>query len=492
MAVSPSRQPALMWFRDDLRLADNPALVAACAGERPVVLLYILDDVSPGVRPLGAAARWWLHHSLASLSASLEKRGNRLVLRRGRAAKIIPEVATAAGATRIFWNRRYGTAGELDTKIARALTRKGIAVETHKASLLHEPDEIANRAGKPFQVYSAFWRTALADGAPRPPLPAPKKIPATRTKIETDTLASLGLLPKAPDWSAGVGAAWTPGEPAATSQLNAFVEKRLSGYATRRDEPGADGSSMLSPHLRFGEISPFQVWKRVNDSGSPAAKFLSEVGWREFSYHLLGQFPALADQNIKAGFDTFPWEEPYADDVWAWRRGRTGFPIVDAGMRQLWQTGWMHNRVRMIVASFLTKHLLVDWRIGEEWFWDSLVDADPASNPSNWQWVAGSGADAQPYFRIFNPVLQGEKFDPDGTYVRKFIPEIAALPDRFIHKPWTATDRALASAGIDLGKTYPWPMVDHKAARTRALEAFSQMRRQSAKTEPERSHTAAD
>jgi deoxyribodipyrimidine photo-lyase len=466
-----------MWFRDDLRLADNPALSAACAGGRPVVLLYILEDRTPAVRPLGAAARWWLHHSLEHLGAGIERRGNRLILRRGHAHKIVPEIAGAIGATTVFWNRRYGPASEIDEKTGRALKRKGVAAETYKANLLFEPDEITNRAGDPFQVYSAFWRTALDHAVPRPPLKTPRKISPLRKKLETETLNSLSLLPRAPDWSDSIANTWTPGETAAMTRFDAFFEGGLRSYAMRRDEPARNGTSTLSPYLRFGEISPFQIWHRVSGRSKPAAKFLSEIGWREFAFHLLGQFPALAEQNLKQAFDSFPWDEPMSDDMWAWRRGRTGYPIVDAGMRQLWQTGWLHNRVRMIVASFLVKHLLIDWRIGEEWFWDTLVDADPANNPSNWQWVAGSGADAQPYFRIFNPVLQGKKFDPKGRYVRKYVPEIAKLPDRFIHEPWAATPLELSAAGVKLGDTYPEPIVDHAAARARALDAFAEMQR---------------
>jgi deoxyribodipyrimidine photo-lyase len=464
-----------MWFRDDLRVADNPALAAAALG-RPVIAVYLLDDETPETRPIGGAARWWLHHALASLSESLEARGGRLILRRGRADKALPRLAGDVDADAVFWNRRYGAAAEADARVEDALASAGIRVETHKANLLFEPDEIVSRAGKPFQVYSAFWRAALGRGEPRPPLPAPKKIPSSHLSVATETLESLDLLPRSPDWAGAIRATWQPGESAATSRLDAFVSERLSDYPDDRDRPAVEGTSELSPSLRFGEISPFQVWHAAAGKGKAAAKFLAEIGWREFSYHLLGQFPALAEENLKPAFDDFPWARPSNDILAAWQHGRTGYPIVDAGMRQLWQTGWMHNRVRMVVASFLTKHLLIDWRVGEAWFWDTLVDADPANNPASWQWVAGSGADAQPYFRIFNPVLQGEKFDPDGDYVRTFVPEIAALPDRFIHKPWQASPVELGSAGIDLGATYPEPIVDHVAARKRALAAYEKMK----------------
>jgi deoxyribodipyrimidine photo-lyase len=469
-----------MWFRDDLRIADNPALAAASAAGRPVIAFYLLDEGTPKTRPLGGAARWWLHHALASLSQDLDGHGGRLILRRGRADVALPAFVGEVGATAVFWNRRYGPAADVDARVERALTSAGVAVETHKANLLFEPDEIVSRAGKPFQVYSAFWRIALGHGEPRPPLAAPATIPSTDLSVESDTLDSLDLLPRSPDWAGGIRETWTPGETGAMRRLKAFIEDGLSGYTTERDKPAVDGSSRLSPSLRFGEISPFQVWHAASGKGQPAAKFLAEIGWREFAYNLLGQCPALAEENLKTTFDSFPWAKPADDILSAWQRGRTGYPIVDAGMRQLWQTGWMHNRVRMVVASFLSKHLLIDWRIGEAWFWDTLVDADPANNPAGWQWVAGSGADAQPYFRIFNPMLQGEKFDSDGAYVRKFVPEVAALPDRFIHKPWQASPIELKSAGIDLGTTYPKPIVDHAAARKRALAAYETMRRTTA------------
>ena len=479
-APSPSK---LMWFRDDLRLADNPALLAACGDGAPVTLLYVLED-SQGVRPLGGAARWWLHHSLVDLSESVKRLGASLVLRRGDPTKVVVETARQVGATRVHCNRRYGPASGVDALVARELERAGIAVESHKANLIVEPDEIVSKSGTPFQVYSAFWRAALTRWEPHDPLGPPKTLRPAAVQAESEAIESYSLLPRAPDWSGGIRATWTPGESSARARLDEFVERRLSNYPTAREYPGGDGSSMLSPYLRFGEISPTQVWHIASRPGQSAAKFLSEIGWREFAFHLLGQFRGLAEHNLKPAFDSFPWQRDADAAVRAWQRGWTGYPIVDAGMRQLWQTGWMHNRVRMITASFLTKHLLADWRLGEEWFWDTLVDADVASNPANWQWVAGSGADAQPYFRIFNPVLQGEKFDPKGAYVRKYVPEIADLPDRCLHKPWQASPIELASAGIVLGETYPAPIVDHPTARVRALEAFDEMKRLSAAKTP--------
>ena len=473
---SPDGRPAVVWFRDDLRLADNPALLAACADGRPVTFLYVLEDADSVTRPLGAAARWWLHHSLASLARDLSRFGATLVLKRGNARRIVPAFARETGAGLVVWNRRYGAAAAVDAAIALTLKRSGIRSEAFAANLLFEPEEVRSRNGNGFKVFSAFWRAARVQPPPRAPLKAPGAI-TPAAGAAGDPLESLGLLPEAPDWTAEIRASWQPGEVNAAGRLAAFATDRLQDYASQRDYPAEDGASRLSPHLRFGEISPYQVWAATAaHSGESADTFRAELGWREFAYHVFDQFPGFATENIRPEFERFPWQEPYADEMWAWRRGRTGYPIVDAGMRQLWQTGWMHNRVRMIVASFLTKHLLAPWQIGEEWFWDTLVDADPANNPFNWQWVAGPGVDAQPYFRIFNPVLQGEKFDPKGDYVRRYVPELAKLSDKFIHKPWEASPIELAAAGITPDMDYPGPIVQHAAARERALKAFEQMR----------------
>ncbi len=468
--------PTLVWLRDDLRLADNPALTAACRRGAPVVLLYVHDEESPEMRPLGGAARWWLHHSLASFGARLAA-GQSLVLRSGRADRVVPEVARSVGAAAIYWNRRYGMAAALGERVAAAMAKTGTVIGAFDGTLLFPPSTIRTAEGSAFQVFTPFWRTLQQTGGPRRPLPAPAHMPVG-IPVASTSLDSFGLLPAEHDWSAGIRERWQPGEPQAIRALADFVT-RIARYAGERDRPAADATSRLSPHLRFGEISPHQVWHAVATTPPSEARdtYLKELGWREFSWHLLDDRPDLAASNIKPAFDRFPWAETYADDIWDWRRGRTGYPVVDAGMRQLWTTGWMHNRVRMIAASFLVKHLLADWRIGEEWFWDTLVDADVASNPVNWQWVAGSGADAQPFFRIFNPTLQGEKFDPDGAYVRRWVPELARLPDRFIHKPWAAPDDVLDAAGVRLGANYPLPIVDHAEARQRALEAFATLKR---------------
>jgi deoxyribodipyrimidine photo-lyase len=397
------------------------------------------------------------------------------VLRRGTAARVVAELAGDIGAGVVHWNRRYDAGSvKVDGAVASTLTKQGVGVETHQANLLFEPEDTRPR------VFTPFWRRMLAGAEPRQPLPAPRRIEPV-PDVASDDLSDWELEPSKPDWAGGLRATWTPGEGAARKRLEDFLVQ-ISGYASRRDRPDDDATSRLSPHLRFGEISPFQVWhaaKFAAESNVRVArdveKFLTEIGWREFSYHLLHGFPDLARRNLQERFDAFPWAKD-KKALCAWQQGRTGYPIVDAGMRQLWQTGWMHNRVRMVVASFLVKHLLVSWTEGERWFWDTLVDADPANNPASWQWVAGCGADAAPYFRIFNPVLQGEKFDPDGRYVRAFVPELAELPDAFIHKPWTAPPLVLQSAAVALGKSYPSPIVNHAAARNRALEAVGKLK----------------
>lgn len=447
-----------------------------------MLALYVLDDETPGPWRLGGASRWWLHGSLAALQRAVAARGGTLILRRGRAEDALPAFVRECAAAEVHWSRCYEPfAVERDKRLKTALAKTGVAVESHNAALLHEPWTLRTGLGGPFKVYSAFWRAALAVGPVALPKPAPKRIPAPQTLPASDELDDWGLLPRRPDWAAGLRASWTPGETGARTRLDAFLDAALGGYAMRRDRPDCAFTSRLSPHLHFGEIGPRQVWAAVERSleerpqdRSDAGKFQSELGWREFAAHLLFHFPELAEQNWRPSFDQFPWAADEAA-ITAWQRGETGYPIVDAGMRELWATGWMHNRVRMVVASFLIKDLLVHWRRGEEWFWDTLVDADLANNAAGWQWVAGSGADAAPYFRVFNPVTQGAKFDPDGAYVRRWIPEIAALPDKHIHAPWEAPLSVLADAGIQLGRTYPAPIVDHAKARLRALAAYKQI-----------------
>ncbi len=462
----------IVWFRHDLRLADNPALVAAVQSGLPIVPVYILDESTPGLRGPGAASRWWLHHALAALDADLRALGSRLVLQRGPAETVLPDLVARCGATAVHWNRLYEiVARERDARIKQALTGQGISVTSHKANLLFEPWEVKTGAGDPFKVFTPFWRACRQLPPPEPPLPRPDRLAPPPAGLPGDDLDSWRLLPRRPDWAGGLRDNWTPGEAGAHQRLAAFVDEALPRYRDERDLPARASTSRLSPYLAFGEISPRQVWHAATTREPSAAteKFLAEVGWREFCNNLIFHFGNLAERNFRADFDAFPWAAEDAK-VEAWRRGRTGYPIVDAGMRELWATGWMHNRVRMITASFLTKDLMVDWRIGERWFWDTLVDADAANNPAGWQWVSGSGADAQPYFRIFNPVLQGEKFDPDGAYVRHWVPEVAKLPNSTIHRPWT--DRARVASG------YPEPVVDHAQARDRALAAFRSLKQE--------------
>lgn len=471
---------SLFWFRNDLRLTDNPALSAAFAAGRPVLCVYVLDEESDGTRPLGGASRWWLHGSLTALQAALSAQGQRLLLRRGPAKEILLDLAQAANARAIFWTHRYTAGGRaIDDTIRREFEQRGLSVQSYNGNLLHEPCGLQTASGGPYRVFTPFWRAVRDRGMPRPVIPAPSLSESVALGLASDQLDDWRLVPRKPDWAAGLRACWEPGEAAAQKRLTGFLRDHLSGYAARRDRPDLDVTSRLSPHLAFGEISPVQIWHGVqahlaacdDRAADDADKFLSELGWREFSHHLLFHFPSLPTGNFDPRFDIFPWRDG-DDTLRKWQRGLTGYPIVDAGMRQLWQTGWMHNRVRMIAASFLIKHLLIDWRAGERWFWDTLVDADPANNAASWQWVAGSGADAAPYFRIFNPILQGQKFDPQGHYVRQFVPELADLPDKHVHTPWAAPEHILRDSGISPGRTYPAPIIDHKEARKRALAAF--------------------
>lgn len=458
---------SILWFRNDLRLSDNPALTAALGLGHAVVPVYVLDDETDEVRSLGAASRWWLHQSLEALDAALRGIGSRLILRRGPAETVISRLAAECGADAIFWNRKYdGGSRERDARLKKACSERGVSAASFNANLLYEPWEVKTSSGKPFKVFTAFWQACRSLPFPGSPLPAPKRLSAPKDWPASDPLGFWHLLPSALDWAGGLREAWVPGEASALSRLVRFAENALPQYHKTRDLPAIEGTSRLSPHLAFGEVSPRQVWQAATALGPSAGteKFLAELGWREFAYNLLFHNGDLARRNFRPDFDAFPWAEPDKNTLEAWRRGRTGYPIVDAGMRELWTTGWMHNRVRMIVASFLTKHLLMDWRIGERWFWDTLVDADPANNAIGWQWVAGSGPDAAPYFRVFNPVLQGERVDPQGDYVRRWVPELADLPADIIHRPWTA---ALSSAA-----GYPARIVDHAAARNRALAAF--------------------
>jgi deoxyribodipyrimidine photo-lyase len=465
---------SIVWFRKDLRLADNPALVAGQASGSAVVPVYVLDERNDGVRPPGAASHWWLHHSLQSLDASLRRLGSRLILRCGPAEEVIAQLVAECEADAVYWNHLYDQGSrDCDAHIKNRLGGRGVLTESRKANLLFEPWEVKTASGDPYKVFTPFWRACRALAPSDTTLTAPTKLSAPAKWPRSDAIADWMLLPTRPDWAGGLRETWRPGEKHAARRLSDFLDGPLSHYRHAREKPAFQGTSRLSPHLAFGEISPRQIWRATTarPHSTTGEKFLAELGWREFAYHLLFHFGDLATQNFRKEFDHFPWVDPRKGGALSpWQRGRTGYPIVDAGMRELWATGWMHNRVRMIVASFLVKDLLIDWRHGEQWFWDTLVDADPANNPVNWQWVAGSGADAAPYFRIFNPVLQGEKFDPQGEYIRRWVPELADLPASTIHRPWTAAGRPSPEA-------YPHPMVDHATARKRALEAFRNLKR---------------
>jgi len=474
-----SLPPVIVWFRQDLRLADNPAILAAAATGKPILALYCLDDEAAGDWAMGRASRWWLYHSLSRLEDALIGKGGQLVFKRGAAQTVLTDLISETGADAVYWNRCYEPwARQRDEQIKIMVKNRDLQVRSFNGSLIVEPWDIVTATGAPYRVFTPFWRRLHAQYAPQPPLPAPGTL-SFASRVSSDTLKDWALTPVQPDWSGGLQQMWSPGESGAMKRLEKFLARTVTLYKDRRHLPGETGTSHLSPHLHFGEISPRQVWHAVEQAGQTHTAgghtFLSEIAWREFSYNLLYHYPDLPTTNFQPRFDHFKWDND--DDLFtAWRHGRTGYPIVDAGMRELWATGWMHNRVRMIVASFLTKDMMIDWRKGQAWFWDTLVDADLANNAASWQWVAGSGADAAPYFRVFNPVLQGKKFDPDGAYVRAWLPELAGLPTKVIHAPWLANHKTLFDANVVPGETYPDPIVDHSFARKRALAAFESIK----------------
>ncbi|MCU0231059.1 MAG: DNA photolyase family protein [Acidobacteria bacterium] len=482
-AHGPAAGAIVVWFRQDLRLADNPALEAACraaAGGASVVPVFVWSPEEEGAWPPGAASRWWLHHSLTALDAALRRRGSRLLVRRGPIVPTLLELARDCGASALHWNRRYEPAGRAQGEaLKRAAEDVGLATRSFNGALLAEPWEVATGAGRPYQVFTPFWRAFTARGEPDAPDPAPDAIPAPAAWPGSDPIDALALLPHV-DWAGGLRAVWTPGEAGARRQLEHFAGGALADYADGRNRPDQEGSSRLSPFLHFGEISPRQVWHAVRRAEATAGRrgmtrsaesYLRELGWREFAYHLLFHFPHTPAAPLRAEYADFPWREDRAL-LRAWRRGRTGYPFVDAGMRQLWRTGWMHNRTRMVVASFLVKDLLISWSEGAAWFWDTLVDADLANNTLGWQWAGGCGADAAPFFRVFNPVTQGLRFDPAGDYVREHVAELAGVAGPQIHEPWSRSG-GLPGGPAAGGTPYPERVVDHAMARDRALAALA-------------------
>jgi deoxyribodipyrimidine photo-lyase len=478
-----NHQPVIYWFRQDLRLQDLRGLAAALATGRQVLACYLLDDHSPGEWRMGGASRWWLHYSLTALASDIRKAGGELFLARGRADVLLPQLAEAAGANLVCCSRQYEPwARQLEDTVFHALAGNGIELKRYAGALLWDPETVQTHAGTPFKVFTPFWRTCRDRPVMLEASPVVRFGRWPRRCGPSERLDAWQLLPSNPDWAARWREQWQPGERAALRKLDRFLSTSVADYPQGRDVPACDSTSRLSPHLHFGEIAPARVFHAARERGMavhellPATdKFCSELGWREFCYHLLFHFPRLPDTAFKPQFAAFPWVGS-ATALRAWQRGLTGYPIVDAGMRELWQTGYMHNRVRMVAASFLCKHLLIDWRAGQRWFWDTLVDADLANNACSWQWVSGSGADAAPYFRIFNPTAQGMKFDQQGEYVRRWVPELAALPDRYLHQPWTAPVLVLRAAGVELPQTYPLPIVDHADARRAALAAYADVK----------------
>ena len=477
MAEGTTR-PVIVWFRKELRLADHEALVAAAGSGAPVVPLYVHDNGTPGVVAAGGASRWWLHQSLKALDASLKQFGGALALRRGQTHDIFAQILRETGATAVHATQSFEPFGTRSENNTAALCREhGVAFHLHPGRLLYAPEDIVTKDGRPYRVFTPFWKACLAKPEPRAPIGIPKF--SAFAKVDSEPLEALKLEPSQPDWAGGLRAMWTPGEHAAHDALAEFIDERMGAYGTLRNALSGKPTSLLSPYLHFGEISPTQVWHAVSHAIEASGgaienggnSFIREIGWREFSYHLLYTYPDLPKISLRPEFANFPWRDD-PDALAAWQHGQTGYPVVDAAMRQLWATGWMPNRARMVVASFLVKHLLLPWQEGEAWFWDTLVDADLANNSASWQWVAGCGADAAPYFRIFNPIIQGQKFDPEGDYVRTWVPELARLSAGDIHTPWKVPPGILAAADVVLGQTYPEPIVDHAAARARALSAL--------------------
>ena len=477
-----SAPSTIVWFRHDLRVVDQPALAAAVARGGPVIPVFIWAPEEEKPWAPGEASMWWLHHSLERLNATLERKGSRLLLRRGPTLDVLEELVRKTGADAVYWNRRCEpNVIARDKRVKKALKRSGLEVRCFNGSLLFEPRDVQTKQGGPFKVFTPFWRACCRLEEPPEPLGTPRKLPSPARWPSSLPLAKLDLEPTI-DWAGGIRASWRPGRRGAEAELERFLEEAVATYDADRDRPDRNGTSRLSPHLHLGEISPREVWHAVKEhaeaKGGPgmvegAEAYLRELGWREFACHLLYHFPHTTDRPLRPEFEDFPWRRNKRR-LKVWSKGQTGFPVVDAGMRQLWQTGWMHNRVRMIVASFLIKDLNIPWQDGARWFWDTLVDADLASNTLGWQWTAGCGADAAPYFRVFNPVTQGERYDPGGAYVKEYVPELRDMPARFVHRPWEAPGEVRKEAQVALGATYPQPMLDHAEARKAALAAYGE------------------
>jgi len=474
-----SSEPIVIWFRQDLRIEDQPILSKAIDRGVPIIPLYIWSPEDAGKWSVGAAGKWWLHHSLTCLQSGLSELGLTLIIRQENPLKTLLDIIEETNAKTVLWNRCYEPfAIHRDTLIKSSLKEKGVEVISFNGSLLHEPWTILNKENKPFQIFTYYWKQCLKTSEPDLPLQTnPQVIPYAK-KIASAPIPSLELLPKI-HWDIGLQENWQPGEKHAKLALKKAIRSVISHYLESRDFPALEGTSGLSPYIHFGEISPNTIWHAVKaEKDLPplqAEAFLRQLGWREFGYYLLYHFPDTPEFPLHRKFEQFPWKEDQ-EALDCWKKGLTGYPIIDAGMRQLRKTGWMHNRIRMIVGSFLVKDLLIPWQEGEKWFWDTLVDADLANNTLGWQWVGGCGADAAPYFRIFNPILQSTKFDAKGEYIKMWVPELASLPTKWLHCPWKAPEEVLRQAGITLGITYPKPIVDHDQARLRALEAFSALK----------------
>lgn len=476
--------PVIVWFRLDLRLADNPALTSAIESDCPVIPLYIWSPEEDGKWTPGSASRYWLHHALLSLNSELVAKNSRLILRTGLSLATLKEIINETGADKVYWNRCYEpTAIARDKHIKQSLSEQAITVSSFNSHLLHEPHTIKNKQGKPFKVFTPFWKHYQT-------LEVHEPLKITKTKLTvpakwpvSEKITGFGLVPRI-KWYTTISDTWEINSTVALKRVRTFIRDTMQDYPTYRDCPAIDGISRMSPYLHFGQISARQIWYMVHEYeqkqgrmtlAKAAQSYLRQLIWREFAYHLLFHFPHTPDQPLYEKYKQFPWQKN-KKYLTAWQKGLTGYPIVDAGMRELWHTGWMHNRVRMIAGSFLVKDLLIHWREGAKWFWDTLVDADLANNTLGWQWVAGCGADAAPYFRIFNPVTQGERFDPEGDYVKRWVPELSALDIKYIHKPWQAPVEILKQSGITLGKTYPCPVVDHAEARNKALAYYQQIK----------------